>query len=171
MSEEDMISTFMRNLGPTYQLILLTTSQNNFAKVVDNASKVELEIKTGLVHDASLAPASSSKTMPKKVAVTRLEANHVHAIEVPQPSQNSAHVLSLPQPAQSYPAAMNIIPPQTQQFYQPRYLGVPREERKKRKFTPLPYSYKYIMEYLIKKKVVVANGAQTSTLPSALLRQ
>lgn len=49
---------------------------------------------------------------------------------------------------------MNIIPPQTQQSYQPKYPGVPGEEKKKRKFTPLPYSYKYIMEYLIKKKLM-----------------
>lgn len=49
---------------------------------------------------------------------------------------------------------MNIVPPQAQQLYQPRYLGAPREEKKKRKFTPLPYSYKYIIEYLIKKRLL-----------------
>lgn len=45
MSEEDMISTFMRTLGLTYQLMLLIASQNNFAEVVDKAGKVELAIK------------------------------------------------------------------------------------------------------------------------------
>lgn len=39
MSEEDMISTFMRTLGPTYQLMLLTMSQTNFVEVVDKAIK------------------------------------------------------------------------------------------------------------------------------------
>lgn len=38
MFEEDMISTFMRTLGPTYQLMLLTTSHNNFAEVIDKAA-------------------------------------------------------------------------------------------------------------------------------------
>lgn len=75
MSEEDMISTFMRTLGSTYQLMLLTVSQTNFAKVVDKASKVELGIKTGLVQDTLLTHASSSRIVPKKVAATRLEAN------------------------------------------------------------------------------------------------
>ena len=70
MSEEDLISTFMRMLGPTYQLMLLTASQNNFAKVVDKADKVELAIRAGLVHEASLTPASSSKTVPKKAVAT-----------------------------------------------------------------------------------------------------
>lgn len=154
MSEEDLISTFMRTLGSTYQLMLLTASQNNFAKVVNKAIIVELAIKAGLVHEASLAPASSSENVPKKAAATRSKANLVHAIEVPLPSQNCGHVLPLRQLTQSYPAAMNIIPPQTQQFYQPRYPGAPGKEKKKRKFTLLPYSYKYIIKYLIKKKLL-----------------
>lgn len=66
MSEEDLILTFMRTLGPTYQLMLLIASQTNFAKVVDKASKVELGIKAGLVHETSLAQANSSKTIPKR---------------------------------------------------------------------------------------------------------
>lgn len=49
MSEEDMISTLMRTLGPTYQLMLLTASQTNFTEVVDKASKVELGITATLV--------------------------------------------------------------------------------------------------------------------------
>lgn len=76
--------------------MLLTASQNNFAEVVDKADKVELAIKAGLVHKASLAPASSSKTVLKKAAATWPEANFVHAIKVPWPSQNSGHVLPPP---------------------------------------------------------------------------
>lgn len=72
----------MRTLGPTYQLMLLTTSQNNFTEVVDKAGKVELAIKTRLVHEASLTPSSSSKTVPKKAPATRPEANLVYTIEV-----------------------------------------------------------------------------------------
>ena len=94
--------------------MLLNASQNNFAEVVDKADKVELAIMAGLVHETSLAPTGSSKTVPKKVVATRPKANHVHAIEVPRPSQNSGHVLSSLQLAQSYPVAMNIILPQTQ---------------------------------------------------------
>lgn len=70
MSEEDMISTFMRTLGPIYQLMLLTASQNNFVEVVDKATKVELAIKAGLVLDALLILASSTKSTPKKAAIT-----------------------------------------------------------------------------------------------------
>jgi len=47
MSKEDMILTFMRTLGLTYQLMLLTALQSNFSKVVDKAAKVELAIKVG----------------------------------------------------------------------------------------------------------------------------
>lgn len=86
VSEEDMISTFIRTMGPTYQLMLLTTLHNNFAEVVDKASKVQLAIKVGLVHKASLALADSSKTVPKKAAATWPEANHMHAIEILRPS-------------------------------------------------------------------------------------
>lgn len=96
MSEEDLLLTFMKALGPTYQLMLLTASQTNFAKVVDKAFEVEMGIKVGLVHEASLASASSSKTVPKKAVTTRLKANLVHAIEVPWLSQNNNHVLRLP---------------------------------------------------------------------------
>lgn len=53
-------------LGPTYQLMLLTTSQSNFTKVVDKAAKVELAIKVGLVQDAPLALTSFSKIVPKR---------------------------------------------------------------------------------------------------------
>lgn len=70
MFEENLISTFMRTLGRTYQLMLLTTSHNNFAKVVYKANKVELTIKVGFIHEASLSLASSSKIVPKKVAAT-----------------------------------------------------------------------------------------------------
>lgn len=49
ISKEDMISTFMRTLDPTYQLMLLIASQSNFAEVVNKAAKVELAIKVGLV--------------------------------------------------------------------------------------------------------------------------
>lgn len=91
--------------------MILTASPNNFAEVVDKAGKVELAIKARFICEASLTPASSSKTIPKKAAATQPEANHVHAIEVPRPIQNSGHVLSPPQPTQSYPEVMNIIPP------------------------------------------------------------
>lgn len=49
MLEEDMISTFLKNLNPTYQLMLLTASTNNFAKVINKATCVQLAIKVGLV--------------------------------------------------------------------------------------------------------------------------
>lgn len=75
MFEEDMILTFMRTLGPTYQLMLLTASQNNFAKVVNKATKVELAIKAGLVSDATFIPANSMRNTLKKVAITQPEAN------------------------------------------------------------------------------------------------
>lgn len=80
-----MISTFMKTLGPTYQLMLLTVSWYNFAEVVDKATKVELGIKASLVQNASLAIANSTRTTPKKASVTRQEANLVQAIEVPRP--------------------------------------------------------------------------------------
>lgn len=114
MSEEDLISTFMRMLGLTYQLMFITASQNNYAEIDDKADKVELTIRAGLIHEESLALVSSSKTVAKKAVATRLEANLVHAIKIPHPSQNSGHVLLLPQLAQTYPTAMNIIPPQAQ---------------------------------------------------------
>lgn len=72
-----MISTFMRTLGPIYQLMLLTASQSNFTKVVNKATKVELAIKAGLVQDAPLALASSTRTVLKKAVVTRPEPNLV----------------------------------------------------------------------------------------------
>lgn len=97
--------------------MLLTASQSNFAKVVNKAAKIEFAIKVGLVQDAPFTLVSSSKIVPKKVAVTRPETNFVYAIEVPRSSQNNGHVLPPPQPTHNYPAAMNIIPPQTQQFY------------------------------------------------------
>lgn len=34
MIKEDMISTFLTTLGPTYQLMLLIASQGNFSKVI-----------------------------------------------------------------------------------------------------------------------------------------
>lgn len=52
MSKEDMISNFLRTLGLTYQLMLLTASQSSFVEVVNNATSVELSIRAGLVQDA-----------------------------------------------------------------------------------------------------------------------
>lgn len=89
---------FHENIGPTYQLMLLTASLNNFFEVVDKAAKVELAIKVGLILDAPLTPVSSTRSTPKKAAITRPEANFVQAIEVPRPSQNNGHVLPPPQP-------------------------------------------------------------------------
>lgn len=34
---------------------------------------------------------------------------------------------------------------------QPKFITIPFEEKKKRKFTPLPYSYKYVINYLVNK--------------------
>lgn len=84
---------FLRTLGPTYQLILLTASQSNFAKVVDKAIKVELAIRARLVQDAPPTPTNSTRQVPKKSIVPRLEANAVQVIEVSQPSQSSGYVL------------------------------------------------------------------------------
>lgn len=95
ISEEDMISTFMRMLGSTYQLMLLTTSQNNFAEVVNKVAKVELAIKVGLISDAPITLASFTRNTPKKATITQPEENLVQTIKVPQPSQNSGHVLPL----------------------------------------------------------------------------
>lgn len=64
----------------------MTTSQNNFTETVDKADKVELAIKAGLVHEATPSPTNSSKTVPKRAAVTLPEANQVHTIEVPRPN-------------------------------------------------------------------------------------
>lgn len=76
----------MRTLGPTYQLMILTVSQTNFAEVVDKASKVELGIKIGLVQDTPLTHASFSKTVLKKATTTWPEANFMQTIEVPWPN-------------------------------------------------------------------------------------
>lgn len=86
ISEEDMISTFMSTLGPTYQLMFLIASQNNFIEVVDKAIKVELAIKASFVLDAPLTPTSSTRSTLKEAAVTKLESNFVQTIEVPRPS-------------------------------------------------------------------------------------
>lgn len=75
ISKEDMISTFMRTLGPTYQLMLLIASESNFTEVINKAAKVELAIKVGLVQDVPLTPISSIRQVPKKSLVTHLEAN------------------------------------------------------------------------------------------------
>lgn len=79
MFEEDMISTFLRMLGLTYQLMLLTASQSNFADIIDKAVKVELAIKARLVQDAPLALTICTRTTPKKAVITRLKANLVQA--------------------------------------------------------------------------------------------
>lgn len=56
MLEEDMISTFLKTLGPTYQLILFTASIGNFVEVIDKAICVQLAIKVGLVMEATTIP-------------------------------------------------------------------------------------------------------------------
>lgn len=71
-----MISTFMTTLGPSYQLMLLTASRNNFTEVVDKATKVKLAKKAGLVPHATLILVSSTKNTPKGT-ITWREANLV----------------------------------------------------------------------------------------------
>lgn len=83
MSKEDMISTFLKTLGPTYQLMLLTASQGNFVEVIDKAAKVELAIKAGLVQDAPPVSTSSTRSVPKNAAVICLEVSIIQAIEFP----------------------------------------------------------------------------------------
>lgn len=78
-----MISTFLKTLGPTYQLMLLTASQGNFAEVIDKAAKVEVAIKVGLVQVAPPVSTSSTRLVPKKAAVSHLEVSIIQAIEVP----------------------------------------------------------------------------------------
>lgn len=56
MSEEDMISTFLKTLGPIYQLMLLTASTSNFANVIKKATRVQLAIRAGLVIVAATVP-------------------------------------------------------------------------------------------------------------------
>lgn len=92
MSEEDMISTFLKTLGATYQLMLLITSQGNFAEVVDKVAKVQIAIKQSLVQDAPPSFTSSTKSVPKKAAITHPKVSIVQAIEVPWPDPNSGYV-------------------------------------------------------------------------------
>lgn len=92
MSKEDMISTFLKTLGSTYQLMLLTPSQGNFVEVVDKATKVELAIKVGPIQDAPPSSTSSIRSIPKKAAVTCLEVRIIQVIEVPRPGPNSDYV-------------------------------------------------------------------------------
>lgn len=49
MSEEDMISTFLKTLGPIYQYMHLIAFTGNFAGVIDKDTHIQLAIKGGLV--------------------------------------------------------------------------------------------------------------------------
>lgn len=72
-----MISTFLKTLGPTYQLMLLTASTRNFAEVINKATNVQLAIRTNLVTEATIVPSNTSPTVPKKGIVTCLESNAI----------------------------------------------------------------------------------------------
>lgn len=117
MSEKDMISTFLKTLGPTYQLMLLTASQGNFAEVINKAAKIELAIKAGLVQDAPPASTNFTRSVPKKAIVTHPKVSIIQAIEVPQPGSNSGYIQPQLRAIPNYPVAMNV-PPQAQPVYQ-----------------------------------------------------
>lgn len=51
-----MISTFLKTLNPTYQLMLLIASIDNYAKVIDKGTRVELAIKVGLIIEVAMVP-------------------------------------------------------------------------------------------------------------------
>lgn len=85
MSQEDMISTFLKTLGPTYQLMLLTASTDNFADVINKATLVQLAIRAGLVIVAAIVTPSTNRAIPRKAVVARLESNVVQTIEIPLP--------------------------------------------------------------------------------------
>lgn len=51
-----MISTFLKTLGPTYQLMLLTASTSNFVDVINKATRVQLAIRVGLITEAATVP-------------------------------------------------------------------------------------------------------------------
>lgn len=77
MSKEDMISTFLKTLGPTYQLMLLIASHENFTEVVDKDTCVKLVIREGLVQDAPHASASTTRSVPKKATIIKLEVSTI----------------------------------------------------------------------------------------------
>lgn len=80
-----MICTFLKILGPTYQLMLLTASTDNFADVINKATRVQLAIRVGLVIEAATIPPTTSRTVPKKVTVTCPKSNVVQTIKMPLP--------------------------------------------------------------------------------------
>ena len=86
MSEEDMISTFLKTLGPTYQLMLLTASTGNFADVINKATRVQLAIRASLVIEATTVLPNANRAIPRKATVARPESNTVQAIEIPLPT-------------------------------------------------------------------------------------
>lgn len=75
MLEDDMISTFLKTLGLTYQLMFLTASTGKFTKVINKATCVQLAIKVGLVTKAGTVPPITSRTVPEKVTMTRPKSN------------------------------------------------------------------------------------------------
>lgn len=81
-----MISTFLKILGLTNGLMVLTASPGNFVEVIEKATHVQLAIKAGLVTKAGTVPPIASRTIPRKVVVTCPERNTIQTIEIPQPA-------------------------------------------------------------------------------------
>lgn len=91
MSEEDMISTFLKILGASYQLILLTASTGNFADVINKATHVQLAIRAGLVTKVAIVPLSTNRATPRKATIIHLESNAVQIIEIPLSVQSKGY--------------------------------------------------------------------------------
>jgi cephalosporin-C deacetylase-like acetyl esterase len=85
MSEEDMISTFLKTLVPTYQLMQLIASTSNFVDVINKATHVQLAIRVGLVTEVATVPPSTNRAVTRKATVTHPERNTVQTIKVPLP--------------------------------------------------------------------------------------
>lgn len=64
-----MISTFLKTLGPTYQLMLLTACTDNFADVINKATHVQVAIKASLVTEAATILLNANGVIPRKATV------------------------------------------------------------------------------------------------------
>lgn len=84
MLEDDMISTFLKTLGLTYQLMLFIASIGNFSEVINKATCIQLAIRVGLIIEVATVPPNTRWTVTIKVDITFPESNIIQAIEIPQ---------------------------------------------------------------------------------------